>query len=326
MKKLLAVVIMALVLALPAWAADSARLPLAYNTSTLGVDYATMEAWKTARVSGNDMVTAEMGEVLVIPEGTYTDWVEIFGATTDADYFPVVMAAEGATVIFAPTDLAHVGNYVDSFNYTIAVWVPYTKIVGINIDWIGLDGVHNDWLKTPVLIHSDVPHVRVINCTVKNTTAPLYIGAGIAAFSAGTTDIGIINCAVGDSDYGIALFNGAAGFLYNDTVKGCTTGYYANSSTPIAKNCLADSNTTDWSGTFTKTACVDGTPTYAGGTDFDLDPTDTVARGQGTDLTADGTWAYGYDLHDATRPTTWSVGADDVSGAAPSTPMIFFFQ
>ena len=296
--------------------ADSTpRLPLAYHTSVLGTDYATMVEWENA--TSGDLVAAEFGEVLVIPSGTYTEFVELFGSTTNADYFRVVMAAEGATVNFVPTQLSHVGDYGSAFNYTVAIWEPYSKVIGLNIDWAGLDGIHNDWLKTPILIHSDVPHVRIIGCAVKNTHAPSYIGAGIAAFSAGTTDTGIINCAVGACDYGIALFNGSDGFLYNNTTKGCTTGYYANASTPVAKNCLAAGNTTDWSGTFTKTTCLDAVPTWATGTDFDIDPADTTALGQGTDLSADAAWAFNYDLHDATRPTLWSIGADDVAAAEP---------
>jgi hypothetical protein len=325
--KRFAIIFIVFLWAAPAWAADTPRLPLAYETSTLGVDYATMEAWEAAKVAGVDMVTAQMGQVLILPEGTYTDWVEInSGGATDADYFPVIKAADGATVTIAPTDLAHVGNYGGAFNYTFAVWKPYTKIIGINVDWTGLIGVHNDWLKTPFLVHTGIANVTMINCTAKAAQAPSYIGAGFAVFSATSPNNYFINCGAIDSDYGFAFFNGADGVVYNCTAKENGVGFYANSSTPVAKNCLAAGNTTDWSGTFTKTTCVDGTPTYAAGTDFDLDPTDTVALGQGTDLSADATWAYSYDLHDATRPTTWSVGADDSAEASPSMPMIFFFQ
>ena len=300
----------------PVRAADTPLMPVDYETSTLGTDYSTMQEWVAAKVAAVDMVTAQKGQVLILPTGTYADWCEIpQSATTNSDYFIVIKAADGATVTIAPTLEAHIGNYINTYHYTFAIWADYTKIIGINVDWSGVNTVNPTYSHTPFLGHSTAAYTRLINCTAKNVNPSG--GAGYPMLFFNQPGTGLINCAVSGSPYGFLFGSGTSEcFTYNCTFRGPGIGYYNSGAVAISKNCL-NSESGTWTGDWTKTTCLDAVPTWLTGTDFDLDPGDTTALGQGTDLTADGTFAFSYDHNNDTRPTLWSVGADDLAEAEP---------
>ena len=138
----------------------------------------------------------------------------------------------------------------------------------------------------------------------------------------------IYDCAGFGIDYQLLT---AIGYLYNNTVQGCGTGIDGNSTNIIAKNNVVQDCTTCYAGTFaTGTAynCSDdgtqpgtngqnGEVTFAdeAGNDFHLSSSDTVAKDNGTDLSADSILPFSDDLDGDTRSGSWDIGADEVVAA-----------
>jgi hypothetical protein len=118
--------------------------------------------------------------------------------------------------------------------------------------------------------------------------------------------------------------------LYNCTAIGGTHGFIQQTAgTPVLKNCLAwGTSTADFSGTLTCTNCgsEDATADDNGGSgnrvsqsfnflasgsnNYHLANNDTGALGFGTDLSADGTYAFNDDIDRQTISGTWNIGFD----------------
>ena len=113
--------------------ADSSRiLPTAYHESTYcasGCDYSSLQAWEDA--TDNDLVTAQMGEVLTCYEGVYNDSVALSGAITNASYFRVIRAASGAKG--TPTSGVRFVKVVTASTYLFNIGETYASVQDIAI-------------------------------------------------------------------------------------------------------------------------------------------------------------------------------------------------
>ncbi len=128
--------------------------------------------------------------------------------------------------------------------------------------------------------------------------------------------------------------------LYNCNAHDSSQGFRNLSQQAILKNCLSDSNTTDWSGGGAFTGSVtnlssDGTAygtspilnatlTFedSANQDYRLVVGDTDAIGAATDLSADSIFAFNYDAAGNTR-SSWDIGAHEYQGVGDTTPPTF---
>ncbi len=150
-----------------------------------------------------------------------------------------------------------------------------------------------------------------------------------------------VNCLSENADgngYEIKPGSSLTSYVYNCTaIDSDKRGFnHSGSGTAVAKNCLADGHTTedfDDGGTWTGSSHVasgdataddidatngriDQTFTFvnAGGNDYHLSGSDEGALGFGTDLSADGIFAFDDDI-DGETITTWSIGFDSIVAA-----------
>ncbi len=154
--------------------------------------------------------------------------------------------------------------------------------------------------------------------------------------NAGTTNVAT-NCLFYNwletaSSFDFLVVSGKQYLLYNCTVQDCDVGITAKDANVKAKNVIANDCTNGFDGTFHADSITNasditsdapgtspqtGEVTYEneGGDDFHLGSGDTIALDNGTDLSADGDFAFSDDIDGDTR-TRWSIGADDGPAAA----------
>ena len=225
--------------------------------------------------------------------------------------------------------------------------MPYVRIIGLQIgltvvDLSNKNAIYFGYTGTPaeyVVSHS------IIKGNLSGTATGCYGIAGTYQTS-GSRVAKIYNNIVYDwvngtnSNTGIRLSLGDGWDFYvsNNTVYGCYTGYLL-SSQALVKNCLAqncnngfggtpdpssDYNCSDISGDAPGANSVIGTVTFVdtANDDYHLDPSDTVAKDAGTDLSSDPNLAFTDDIDGETRSGTWDIGADEyVALAGLSIPV-----
>jgi len=140
---------------------------------------------------------------------------------------------------------------------------------------------------------------------------------------------------------GFYLDSGTDNYLYNCISVGNTYGFQRNTGVAgavIAKNCLASGNTTaDFAGTFDAASVTNASSdTSAPGTgkrteqtftfvdadndDYHLAAADAGAKGFGTDLSEDATFAFDDDIDGDLWGASWSIGMDHPVAAGGLTP------
>lgn len=163
------------------------------------------------------------------------------------------------------------------------------------------------------------------------------------------------NCLIYDivgwtSGFGAGFLHnaGTSAYVSNITVQGCAFGFATVPTGAVLKNCLAqdcadgtfDSFGSPFEAASTNNAADAGTPpgsnpqtgevTFVNeaGDDFHLDASDTVAKGNGTDLSADANTPFSDDIDGVTRTGTWDIGADQYVAVAAAQPvtMLTFLQ
>jgi hypothetical protein len=312
--------------------ASSRRVPTVENVSTYGStgdeDYAALTTWEQA--TDIDMVTATQGETLECDaDEDYDDYVvlDLPGGVgdSDADYFRVIRPASGAFhggtpstgVVFASTTAAH------------GLWIQeeYASIqditVKITINNAGTFACFGIGAAGPLGNNADI-----VGCMAFGST---NAGAGVIhGFDHSTvTTSGFVNCAAIKNDgHG---FNNTSGTLYwyNCTsVENGDDGFYTTAGqTSNATNCLSYGNTNeDWDddGTVNKTTCSTEGDTFIGfedpdetNYDYHLGHRGGMGYCFGTDLSADGTFAFDDDIDGTTR-VNWSMGFHDYQGSFSS--------
>lgn len=186
---------------------------------------------------------------------------------------------------------------------------------------------------------------RVTNCVIEGsdsvaTTASTHVGidclsaAGVAAsWRIGNTVIYNFKTAGATTHEGAVLFSSANGSIYcfNNTAYKCEQGYKHTTGFAYAKNCIAnrsgaDSYTGTWNAASTNnvTNSIDTPPgsnprtgtvrfVSVAGNDFHILQTDTTAKDEGADLSAEANFAITTDIDGQARPQNviYDIGADE---------------
>jgi hypothetical protein len=298
--------------------ASSRKLPLSYTTSTYGDatrDYTSLAAWESD--TDTNLVTATNGEVLDVYDDSspYSDLVTLAGAVTSSDYFRVIRAVSGqepkglwtqgpcftgdpgitSGLIYFNENYSAVYDLrleVDGssigYRYGVTSQGGYNVAVGIVSKNINPGSINGGifWYQNKIS-----GPCYAINCISFDFSAAN--GGGFVAWGSG------VNC-----------------FFYNCTAVNCGYNFYRDGGTPIAKNCISDSPvTSDYFGTWTQTTCLDDTDGVvfndAANDDYHLGSSDTAAKDNGTDLSADSDYAFDDDIDLTTRSGSWDIGADE---------------
>lgn len=300
-----------------------------YGSAGLGRDYTSLQTWEAA--TDIDLVTAEQSEVLFVcrDEFPFDDDVELFGATTDENYFRIIRGAYAEGVLGIPTQMAYFSTSTDSECFRVRE--PYAQIQDISAECLQAAG-------TPSAFE------------VINATGAVIVGCVGKADSGSNTGIGFftvaggsdgphqyINCMAYDcGSIGFSCGANVAVHAYNCTSYNNVEGFVRSSGTFTLINCLSDSNTTaNYSGTFggnsSHNASSDSAAPGGAGTrinqeftyvdeinrDLHLAQDDIGARGHGLNLTADSVFPFDDDI-DRELIVQWSIGWDS-GGAFVST-------
>lgn len=256
----------------------------------------------------------------------YDDSVTLAGATTSADYFRVIRAADGQR----GTETDGVRFYsaeTGSNAFVFKIQEGYTGIYDIAVYW-STDSTY----QRISFYFINCNYAKAVGCTSIGRGGTNYI-QGFWLFDART--VYAINCFAKDSGSG----SNASGFLsikystsstlycYNCTSTGNKYGILCGTNTTlVAKNCIAQGNTTsNIQGTVTQTTNATSGVTFAAD-GYHLAAADTVAKDQGTDLSGaaphnETAFPFDDDIDDNTRSGTWDIGADEyvASGGAASS-------
>ena len=312
--------------------ATARRLPSSYNTSTYGDatrDYTSLSAWESD--TDTDLVTATAGEVLdVYNDSEYTDDVVLEGATTSSDYFRVIRAVSGSEHKGDKRRGITIGTSTE--DYVFALREQYSSLYDLKI-LLGASILYGG-----VYARQDNGYNILAGLFIFQEDEYPNIGINIDPFSC-DGDIYVINCVIAGftystGGYGI-YYDGTNGddqkaIVYNTVIADCRYGMYAeNDSGCLAKNVVVEARSQatnyNWTGNWTQTTCTDDDgvnfelfqPVADSEFDDELYPlahhADTVANGQGTDLSADAEFAFDDDVRLNTI-STWSIGP----GVAPS--------
>jgi len=300
--------------------ASSRRTGTNENVQTYGNgtrDFTSLTTWEVA--TDNNLTALQITEVLecYADSATFTDNVDISNAITNSIYFRIIRPAAGqfhdgtpnSGVAFSTTTLGAGSAII----YMLENYLQIQDIVFKDVSFGGgtTIGVRNRSTTEGVMA----------GCIFSNISGT---GTNYAIYVQNANRV--VNCLIQDitstaSSYGIRL-NGSTMYLYNCTVLNNTTyGIFANVGNTILKNSDVNGNGTDLSaGTITQTTNnIGATPTYvnAGGLDFHIAAGDTVLRGNGTDLSADGIFAFDDDIDFDTR-SAWDIGFDEFVAAPPA--------
>lgn len=278
-----------------------------------GKDYSALATWESA--TDTNHVSDTESDVLECYKGNHDDYVYINGATNDSSYFRIIRPASGEGHSGIPlTD-----GTVVSFAYSAHVWGmlrtmdPFDQVQDVIIDFnisttsktYGIRLNENDSVAVGVLIK------RCANAS----------GQAWGIRCNGTADTFVINCLSHDCDDSGIIVDTGTGYIYNYTENSCGGSIEILSTiTANTKNCVLD-DTIYNSGTHNQTTNTTGTPTYvdSANDDFHLASGDTVAKDNGTDLSADANYAFDDDIDSDTRSGSWDIGFDEFVSAGPST-------
>lgn len=304
--------------------ASSRRTATNENVSTYGTgkDYTVLDTWEAA--TDLDMVTTTTSYVLEVYKNTAGGalWSDVgtslAGAAgdTNSSYFRIIRPAAGEGHSGIPLDDGTCAGFKDTADSPLfRIDESYSQIQDL-VGQLVTNSTNNRNVFGASIGGVVATNQAFVGCLVlKSRNSGAGTNYGFAP-SMGFT----INCLAHDCDIGYTASRGDAsynGTCYNCTATNCDTGFSNNNNTfgsAVAKNCCSSSNTTDWSADWTKTTCTaeSATPTYtdSGNDDFHLAIGDTVCRGNGTDLSGDGSYAFDDDIDEETRGA-WDIGFDE---------------
>lgn len=309
------------------------------NTSTVipagGGDYSSLQAW-VAAVAG-DFVTATAGEKAVCSGSTAdTDNVQLTGATTDASQY----------YWYITCDENHGGKW-NTGNYRLEGNNSEAQVLDISDNNVRVENIqidqknytNGDGIRTAM--SSSQGHFLAERCIIRQTAGTATSGgvgieigwnanSGSGDFPQGSA---ISNCIIYDFYDGYDQTTSRTRYVYFCTVYGSVNnGFSASSGTLVTKCCVSQANSgSDFSGTQTGSdynADEDSTATGSNsqtGTvsfvdtstdDYHLAAGDTVAKGNGTDLSSDSAYPVSVDIENTTRPTSnVDIGADQTAAS-----------
>jgi hypothetical protein len=303
-----------------------------YGGSGLGRDYTSLGTWETATTY--DLVTAQVSEVLeCYDDEVFDDFVLIQGATQSLTYFRIVRPAGTKD---QPDWEGHDGT-------------PNTGVRFITTSLENVFGIDNEGSSVQDIVAGhNINSSLSFSCFKIDDGYSGQSCIGCIALGDGNAGSGSIICFESQVDSGevgylincitircsdVAFDHDKTGILYcyNCTcIDAAANGFEEKDGQMILKNCLCEnSGGTDFVGIasadMTNCASSDGsaagtgarinqTFTFknAGNDDYHLDCADAGAKGFGTNLSADGVYAFDDDIDWVTRPATWDIGFDQL--------------
>lgn len=295
---------------------SSRRTPLYYYESTYGTgkNYTALSTWESD--TDINLTTPTVGFVLTCDAGAWNDGVTVAGATTSSSYFRVIRATSanrGTKTSGARFERSGVTDViVSSENY-------------FGLYDVGVSNAHTATYRAVSI--SAATYNKIVGCTIydldgSSTTFGQAVALSIASSSNYTV---VANCFIDNVDKGsgiiadgILIDSSSNVVVYNCTIKNCESyGAWTNTNATI-KNSAVVSNATNiyaGSGAWTQvTNATSGVTFEADG--YHLASTDTGAIDDGTDLSADGTFAFTDDIDGDTRSGSWDIGADEYVSAS----------
>lgn len=305
-----------------------------------GGDYTSLAAWEAAE-NGDVVATDEIRVADCFDLGAMDGAVTIAGGTVDATRYLQIQAHDAHGGVWS-TSVYRIGLTGDGT--VIHNAQQRTRIVGLQIQTgvgsvnYGGDGVLHSF---DGVAGTDVSTARVVGCIIR--------GTGVSYVATGQLSYGIRepfggNIAANNIIYGFlstvnpsyGLWNAgyAKSVYYNNTVENCTKGIVQGTigATAYAKNNVVQLCGTCFEGSFDassatnisddgthpagKTATVAFVSTTLGSEDLHLSPSDTEAKGYGTDLSSDAIFPFSTDIDGETRTAPWDAGADQRAAAA----------
>ena len=326
-----------LILLLPglAFGASSRVLPASYTEYTYdsaggGEDYTSLATWE----ADTDIDVTTTGQVLTCSSGIHADTVALAGATTDADGFRVIRAASGARG--TPTSGVRFVISNAASSAVFAIEEHNAKIYDVAAKRVSTasGGYAYGFNAT------SVSGVVFAGCTAYDCTNTTGTSQGVGFVFSNCSGGIIVNCfATGSrgAHTGTCGFRGYSSsvaqtyYFYNLTATdnnvagiSCYTSGVATTVAVInAKNCIAQGNATNFYTYGAGTETINQTTNVTANVTFEADgyhiTNDADAVGAGTDLSADGTFAFDDDIDGETRVGSWDIGADEyVSGEPPA--------
>ena len=310
----------------------SRRLPKTYDEATYdsagGKDYTSLATWEDA--TDTDLVTATKGKVLTCSSGIHNDTVTVAGATTNSSYFRVIRAASGQRG--TPTSgVRFVKSTSDIGIMVIALAESYASVQDIAAKATTTNTGASAYAYS---FRTDSENNLFVGCTAYESTSTASSTGDAEGFSiANSQNAKIINCVAIDIIGNSTTLSGGirfrsntsgpyTGYVYNSTIEGCSqnglvvsTNLYGVVCNVYLKNSIVQGNTTNILQTGLGTENLYETTNATSGVTFDADgyhlaSTDTGAINAGTDLSADGTFAFTDDIDGQTRDD-WDIGADE---------------
>ena len=249
---------------------------------------------------------------------SYNDYVTIKNATTDSDYFRVIKPASGEGHDGTPGTGVKFSRSAGFL--TIDIQENYAGIYDLEVVHTGTSA--SAW--GAIRIYYANPG-RVVGCLLALPSSTDSTGAALYVIDAASSGIVVNTLAYDSARAGLEVYSGVGRF-YNCTAVNSTYGFRHMGGTAIAKNCIAENNTTNWDGTWTKTTCTDDDGVAfvdAANDDYHLAASDTAAKDQGTDLSSDADFAFDDDVDGDTRSGSWDIGFDEYG---PSfSPLLIFY-
>jgi hypothetical protein len=286
-----------------------------------GGTYTTLAAAIAGEVTANANLTAAgMNGILTISiEGDWsggadTAAVNVTGFTTNASYYVNIVtdAANKAGTVWSTSKYRYISG---GFNITSA----YTRVTGLQIGnsldyreclkYVGGGIVDSCYIQGYVSGSTK----RTVQCEAANSILSNSIVNCKGQRGVNTSFVNsfyIYNCIIINSSlYGISVDSG-----YTIYVKNCYSGnnadadYYAAGTITYTTDYSEDGTGTTTTATFSTSSGAYFANVTAGSEDLAIGASSALI-GVGTDLRADATWPFDYDIIGTTRGATWDVGA-----------------
>jgi len=311
-----------------------------------GCNYSKLSTWETAQqanLTGTGPCIANISGTWVNPDNTR---VSILGWTaTEADYIRIYTEGNARhNGTFSQTAYRITGDNTTATGGMISIQEDYVHIDGLQIMVLNATKTGLG-LITAENILSDNNLINVSNNLLMGH-GNNFSQYGIS-FTQGNGNYNIYNNIVvniSDKDQvnsiGIRVSNASRASIYSNTVIGGTYSFRGSAGASalhlILKNNICYNSTTCYGGVYNTTDSTNniassGTPvgvnplicnvTFVSEANFDfhLGSSDTCARGNGTDLSADPYLKFNYDIDRETRTGTWDVGADQYNAGVTDT-------
>jgi len=304
-----------------------------------GGDYGTLSAWEAGQQG--DLVAADEIRVAECYAMSDTTRLVIDGWTTDATRY---------IKITVPAAERHDGKYNTakyrmevSSDVTLSYYEAHILVEGVQFQSTSSSGNY----RTVYDLVGEAGWFEFRECIFKGVLSSTAAPTAAVDIRTGGQTVYFRNCLFydfinGTNDIAGIINVSATQYVYNCTFQNSYKGIYVFGGTTVAKNCLAQSCTDGYNGSFTSSTynCSDitsdapgtnpvtGSVTFvdAANDDFHLASGDTVAKDAGTDLSADANLAFSIDIDGVTRTGSWDIGADEYVAAGGSANTYYYQQ